>query len=75
MLGDDDVDDILDYAQYGKCVYKPDFDWSPNEERDDMIIFSPTVHDAELAKDLYFDNLLDEATQQEIIETALSMKT
>ena len=41
LLDDDDIGDILDYGQYGKCVYKPDFDWS--EALSEVILLPTTV--------------------------------
>ena len=33
VLDDTDIDEILDYGQYGKCVYKPNLDWSDDSAR------------------------------------------
>ena len=62
-LDDDGVSDILDYAQYGKCVYKPQLDWSPGHLRDDLILFDSATHSEELNKDLSFDSTVDAETK------------
>ena len=50
LLDDEDVDDILDYSQYGKCVYKPDLSWSEGATRNDLISYDYSVHADELKK-------------------------
>ena len=50
LLDDDDVGDILDYSQYGKCMYKPDLGWSKGATRDDVITYDCAIHAAELKK-------------------------
>ena len=47
---DDRIDDILDYAQYGKCVYKPILNWDKGHERNDLILYDEYVHAEEVAK-------------------------
>ena len=47
-----DINDILDYKQYGRCVYKTTLKWSDNSDRTDIILFNDKVHSAELNKDL-----------------------
>ena len=49
-LDDNDVDDLLDYRQYGKCVYKPKLIWSDNKTREDIILFDEVNHANELKK-------------------------
>ena len=36
---DDGMDDILDYGQYGRCLYKPEFTWDAGSKRVDIIVF------------------------------------
>ena len=54
-LDNKDVDDILDYDQCGKFLYKPELDWSDDSKRQDIIVYNENDHAAELAKDLRFD--------------------
>ena len=63
----DEVDGILDYSQYGKCVYRNKMTWNNDIKRDDIILYNCTLHGAELDKDLKFDESIDEATKQQII--------
>ena len=53
---DDNTDDILDYGQYGKCVYKRKVEWFDNLNRQDIIIYDDAKHASELEKDLKFDD-------------------
>ena len=68
LLDDEDVDDILDYSQYGKCVYKPDLSWSEGATRNDLISYYYAVHADELKKDLKFDPSVDDITRKLIPE-------
>ena len=63
----DDVDGILDYSQYGKCVYKTELHWCDDSERKDIIIFDCAAHSAELIKGLRFDPTLDPPTRESIV--------
>ena len=63
----DEVDGILDYSQYGKCVYRNKMTWNNDIKRNDIILYNCTLHGAELDKDLKFDESIDEATKQQII--------
>ena len=47
---DDDVSDIRDYAQCGKCTYNPKLDWSVGAKRDNLILFDCAIHTTELKK-------------------------
>ena len=58
-LEDNDVDDLLDYGQYRKCLYKPKLSWSKNTTREDIILFDEVNHANELTKDLKFDDSVD----------------
>ena len=49
-LDDKDVNDILDYGQYGKCLYKPKLDWNDDSKRHDIIIYDENSHVGELTK-------------------------
>ena len=51
----EDIDDILDYKQYGRCLYRNKLFWNNNYIRTDVITFDPREHTAELEKDLKFD--------------------
>ena len=59
VLDDDDVDDILNYAQYGKCVYKNNLNWSDDSCRNDIITYCDATHASELHRDLRFDESVD----------------
>ena len=41
---DDDIDDLLDYGQYGNCVYKNNLAWSDNSSRNDTISYNKAKH-------------------------------
>ena len=57
------LDDLLDYSQYGKCMYKSDVTWDSGSERVDHIHFNESEHQQELHKDLKFGSSVDSATQ------------
>ena len=59
----EDVNDILDYKQYGRCVYRNKLTWSNTSIRTDVILFDEVKHSAELKKDLKFDKDLDKETE------------
>ena len=65
-LDDKDIDDILDYGQYGKCVYKPNLDRSDDSARVDIITYDKATHVAELGKDLKCDDYVDTNTRASI---------
>ena len=54
---------MLDYEQYGKCLYKPKLSWSENKIREDIILFDEADDASELTKDLKFGNPVDAATR------------
>ena len=55
----EDIDSILDYGQYGKCLYRTKLSWDEGATRDDKIIFDDELHSAELKKDLTFGENVD----------------
>ena len=61
-LDNTDIDNILDYSQYGKCVYKPNLDWSNDSSRMDIITYDKVIYATELTKDLQFDDSIDTIT-------------
>ena len=64
----DDVNEILDYGQFGKCLYKNNLSWSDDSGREDIINFDCQVHNAELKKGLRFDDSIDDGTQGAIVD-------
>ena len=66
---DDIVDDILDYRQFGKCMYKPIHEWTNDTARTDVIVFNESLHDDELQKDLDFNNSIDTESRLAITNT------
>ena len=64
----EDLDSILDYAQYGNCVYRNNLVWADNSGRTDMIECNDKEHWAELKKDLRMDEYIDTATQSSIMK-------
>ena len=56
----DDVDGILDYGQFGKCVYKNNLSWTDYLGCEDIIFFDCHAHNAELQKGFRFDDSIDE---------------
>ena len=73
-LDNKDIDDILDYGQYGKCVYKTDFDWSDDFKSVDIITYNKAIRDAKLEKDLNSDESVDGSgnDSQESVESGKS---
>ena len=67
-LDDKDLDDLLDYSQYGKCVYKPKLCWDSGDVRSDLMLFDPDQHSTELSKDLSFHPSVDSVTQSKVID-------
>ena len=47
---DNDLDDILDYGKFGKCVYRTELKWDSGAERSNMISFNLSEHEDELKK-------------------------
>ena len=66
-LEDDNVDDILDYDQYGKGVYKPQMDWSNDNTHKDIIIYNESDHVNKLHNDLRVDDTIGPNTKVKII--------
>ena len=64
----DNIDSILDYAQYGNCIYSSKLEWKDDSARTDIIEYDDTIHCAELKKDLRFDDLIDDATKSSIVD-------
>ena len=62
----EDIDDILDYKQYGRCVYRSKLQWSDNSSRTDIILFNEDIDSEELSKDLKFDGSLDLRTKNAV---------
>ena len=62
----EDIDDILDYKQYGRCVYGNKLQWSDNSSRTYIILFNEDIDSEELSKDLKFDGNLDLRTKNEV---------
>ena len=58
----ENIDDILDYKQYGRCVYRNKLEWSDDSNRTDIILFIDDIHSKELNKDLKLDKDLDPMT-------------
>ena len=63
----DDVDGILDYGQFGKCVYKGNLSRTDDSGREDIIFFDCHAHNAELQKGLRFDDSIDDNTRRVIV--------
>ena len=61
-IKDDDVDNLLDYGQYGKCVYKPKLIRTGNTTGEDIILFDEVNHANEFKKYLKFDDSVYAAT-------------
>ena len=55
----DNIDIILDYDQYGKCVYKTKLVRENDTNRDNIIIYNESLHSAELESDLGVDPTID----------------
>ena len=62
----EDIDDILDYKQYGHCVYRNKLEWSDTSRRTNIIIFNEEVHSVDLHKDLNFDKDLDQRMKESV---------
>ena len=60
------MNNILEYDQYGKNVYKPNLDWPDNSQRKDIIVYKETIHAEEVKKNLNFDLLVDTNTQDSV---------
>ena len=65
---DDNTDDILDYGQYGKCVYKRNTEWFNNLNRQDIIIYDDAKHASELENDLKFDDSVDSDMRSKVTD-------
>ena len=62
----EDIDDIIDYKQYGCCVYKNKLKWSDTSSRTDIILFNEDAHSVESNKDLKFDTDLYPKTKEAV---------
>ena len=47
---DGELDDMLNYSQYGKCMYKTKVTWDSGVERMDRILFDESEHQKELGR-------------------------
>ena len=65
-LDSDGVTNILDYAQYGKYVYKPELEWYSGTKREDLILFDCAAHTAKLNKNVSFNFIVNATTRAEI---------
>ena len=65
-LDDKDIDDLLDYSQYGKCVYKQKLEWYDDSTRNDVILYDNTIYASELTKYLHCDDSVDTITRAAI---------
>ena len=62
----EDIDNILNYKQYGRCVYRNRLAWSDNSKRTDVIILNEKDHLAELEKDIKFGEDINLNTKEAI---------
>ena len=62
------VDDILDYGQFGQCLYKPKLQWDDGQKRMDIIMFDEMSHATELHNDLSFNDAIDNESKTEIVK-------
>ena len=67
-MDDKDIDDLLDYGQYGSCVYKQELEWWYYSTRNDVIIYDKAIHASELTKYLYFDDSIDTTIRDAITD-------
>ena len=58
-----ELDDILDYGQFGRCIYKSNMKWDSSVKRMDRILYNESEHRMELDKDLRFGSAVDSATR------------
>ena len=63
----DNVNRVLDYSQYGNCLYRTAVSWYDISGRNDIIYFEGAAHTAELTKGLRFDMTIDTSTREAII--------
>ena len=64
----DNVNRVLDYSQYGNCLYRTDLSWSDDSVRNDSIHFDGDDHTTELNQGLRFDPTIDASTQDTIVD-------
>ena len=48
---DKDIDYVLDYNHYRKCLYKIDLAWLDSSQRTDIIALNKEIHPTELNND------------------------
>ena len=60
---DGKLDDMLNYSQYGKCMYKAKVTWDSGVERMDLILYKESEHQKDLDKDIKFGSDVDSATK------------
>ena len=53
---DNDLDDILDYSKFGRCVYRSDIKWDSGVKRVGRISFDDREYAKELDKNLKFSS-------------------
>ena len=63
----DDVDGVLNYSQYGNCLYRIDVSWSDDSGQNDIIHFESAAHTTELTKGLCVDTTIDTYTHEAIM--------
>ena len=64
----DDIDNILNYGQYGNCIYRNNLVWADDSGWTDIIKYNEKDHWEELKKDLRFDDSINAATQSSIVD-------
>ena len=64
---DNDLDDILNYGKFGRCVYRTELKWDSGKERNDLIAYNPSEHEDELRKDLKLSPTICDESKQGIL--------
>ena len=64
---DNDLDDILDYGKFGRCVYRSDIKWDSGVRRMDRILFDEKEHAKELDKDLKLGPSICDQSKQDVV--------
>ena len=71
---DNDLDDILDYSKFGRCVYRTDIKWDLGAERMDRIFFNDKEHAKEFKKYLKFSPSICDQSKQQVLSVIKNIR-
>ena len=62
----EDIDSVLGYGKYCNVLYRTKLIWKNDSNREDIILYSESIHSKELESDLSFDLTIDKESKDTI---------